>query len=508
MLRLGAMAPAVVGHYTACETPTMADHDRFSAFEHMLQIQAAPSTSPCGSFCRADGDMYLEDRCWNTRAVCRVVLRNATNGEVPTALFVGQRDAEAGRELVAGEYLTVLGPAAALGVSARVGFADRLRERLRAPVVNLGRGAAGPSDYVRAWPSLAPLLSQSRANIVVIMAGRSSANSAFPAQADGAASSGVVSMARDAGVKRLHDRGDPSWRRLVNESLATALGEYTALARSIRQHAASLGRAPPPLLLLWFSDCELRTGCASIHAFPQYYTRPDAAHAIARRAGATLVDASFGHADPAAPLPLDQCPGCAPLVSGRYGHVCFMDMARRQTNYWGVAPQDRTEAAADGRSVGRAASRRERLAGLGCTQMCASVLPTYYPHDAAHEVAASALLLALLQPTTTGATGRLGVDGVSLPPAAAEDDASGADPNLPVGFVHPLDPAPPPPARALSQQPANGALSHVAVTRPPHWMAGGLPRLDTGRKIFFHHVHKSAVRARPPTSPLAPTPPH
>ena len=48
--------------------------------------------------------------------------------------------------------------------------------------------------------------------------------------------------------------------RLVNESLATARGEYADLASKIRAHAFRLGRASaPPLLLLWFSECEMRS---------------------------------------------------------------------------------------------------------------------------------------------------------------------------------------------------------------------------------------------------------
>ena len=48
---------------------------------------------------------------------------------------------------------------------------------------------------------LAPLLAQSRANIVVLMAGRSSANSAFPY--DATTASGPAAMARDAPVEEL-----------------------------------------------------------------------------------------------------------------------------------------------------------------------------------------------------------------------------------------------------------------------------------------------------------------
>ena len=458
----------VIGRYVFCEMPAHAAHEAHHAWvsniSQRLAIDAAPAS--CGTLCNAYGDMYLEDRCWNARAVCAIKLEGATSR---ATLVVGQQRPEVtGTPLHSGHYLTVLGPAAALGVGARSGFGDRLRERLGLPVVNLGRGAAGPNDYLNAWPSISSLLASSRANIVVLMAGRSSGNSAFPAMGG---ASGTVSMARDAGVKRLLARNDPSWRQLVNESLASALGEYAALAARIRSEAGKGGRTAPPFLLLWFSACDMHRGCNDIMTFPQYFTDPSVVRHIATYAGAQLIDGSHGRVEPAAPLRLDQCRECLPILNkpSRAGTVCLMDDARRETNYNGFAPQDRTEIAAGNRGAGGGTliSRRhaERAATLGCTQHCASVMPTYYPHDAAHEVAAAALVLALQQQADPSAIELPQPEGYSAPPLNVESLSS-------------------PTARPID-----------------------LPRIDPSRKLFFNHIHKSAgssftrfLRSRLPAS--------
>ena len=104
-------------------------------------------------------------------------------------------------------------------------------------------GSAPPS-FSDAWPTLQPLLSNARAVVVVLMAGRSSANSAFPYVNDGR-TSGEKSMARDAGMRHLVDSKDPCLPQLINESLATALGEYTLIATNIREHARRVGLPTP-----------------------------------------------------------------------------------------------------------------------------------------------------------------------------------------------------------------------------------------------------------------------
>ena len=75
-----------------------------------------------------------------------------------------------------------------------------------------------------------------------------------------------------------------------------------------------------------------------------------------------------------------------------------MDYARRQTSPSGMAPQDHTHGKVH--NGGHAAAIEE----IGCTATCTSVIPTYYPHDAGHEIAARAIetvLLAAPHPTHT-----------------------------------------------------------------------------------------------------------
>ena len=125
----------------------------------------------------------------------------------------------------------MLGPAAALGVGARLGFADRVRAAYGVPVLNLGRGAAGPKDLLDAVKSnsIAPILAGARAVVIVLMAGRSSANSQWPyvphvVQYDehGKAVGGMAgeeAMARDAG-KRASLRALPDPPHLLHLSLS------------------------------------------------------------------------------------------------------------------------------------------------------------------------------------------------------------------------------------------------------------------------------------------------
>jgi hypothetical protein len=261
----------LVGRYSHCSTPNTPSHSELyfwqQSLTRTLRLHGSNGTvhgaASCGTFCEVGGDLYLEDRCWNGRALCGVDLGERT-------LVVSQQRAEepAGTELHAGKYIAVVGPAAAFGVGALSSFADRLREQLSEPVVNLGRGAAGPRDFLNAWPSLAPLLSHARAVVIVLMAGRSSANSMFPYMEG--KPSGDASMARDMGMRKLVANGDPRVPRLMNESLQTALKEYSQLANHIRHRAALDGRAPPTLLLLWLSECALSRGCTSISEFPQF----------------------------------------------------------------------------------------------------------------------------------------------------------------------------------------------------------------------------------------------
>ena len=265
-----------VARYERCETPRSPDARALDRWRAAFGVH--PAARACRSpFCgippdTSGGGLYLRDRCWAPRAVCALTDGNGT-------LFVGQRDAD-GRALEAGRYIAVIGPAAALGAASHVGFADVLRRSLGVPVVNFGRGGVGPADFGGAPALLHRVAANAAAVVVVLMAGRSSANSLSPA--------GVPALERDAAVAAASPR---LAARLRNESLATAAEEYARLAASLRTHA---GREPPDVVLVWLSECSLkRGGCAHPRAFPQFYTIEAGAPArvaeIAKTLGARLV---------------------------------------------------------------------------------------------------------------------------------------------------------------------------------------------------------------------------
>ena len=396
----------------------------------------------CGRFCGVGEDLYLMDRCWNSRWTCVLAVESAPG--LPIVVGQDVNVADTAKPLVPGRFLSVIGPAAALGVAARSGFADRLRRRFgNVPVLNFGRGGAGPSDFLGIAPALLePLLAQSAAVVVVLMAGRSSGNSRYP--------TGVDAMVRHAEVEKLA-AGDPAAaRRLRNESLTTASSEYAQLAARIRNRAAAYGMRPPALFLLWFSECKLATGCwGRPSQFPQYYTDGASAPRAAAAMGATLIDASYHHLPrPYPALAVDLCQAsCPPRPTGPRYKVCSLDEFRRQVDPQGMAPQDWSEGRAGGISWPAEPTKRRSSSGLGCSRDCSAVAPSYYPHDAAHVVAT----VALFDPIKR-----------ALEEARASD---AREPDRAVGGL-------------------GGDAARSSLQLPPP--------LDIGRKLFYSHVHKAA----------------
>lgn len=372
MLELGEPPARVAARYGACNIAVEANDNAMRKWKERFTRESLPNLADsraCGpTFCNLYENLYFYDRCWNPRHVCTVAVGS---NQVTSTLVVAQKEAEIpGRVLHAGGYLTVLGPAAAFGVGATTGFADVLRARLRMPVVNLGRGGAGPSLYLNAEAErVTELLAQSRAVVIVLMAGRSSANSAFPA--------GVDAMSRAAGTMKILANDRARGRQLMNESLRTAAAEYATLAARIRNHARRLDVAPPELLLMWFSDCDLGDGCAHPGSFPQFFTAGTdiVVHQMAARIGARVVDASYGHVSPPRPMALSQCPACGPVLGmGGRRASCTMDEARAEMN----APSMRrkgvngTYAAAFGDAI-----YHNEAPLQGCTETCAAVVTGY-----------------------------------------------------------------------------------------------------------------------------------
>ena len=331
--------PAI--RYLGCRTSAgLAEPKALSSwrthFHHDFSLGKQDSQGrPCSRFCNVGDDLYLMDRCWNARWTCAIRVESA-----PVLSFVVGQESDLDssqsddRQLQPGGFVSVLGPAAALGVAARSSFADRLRRQLSVPVVNLGRGAVGPADYLSTDPDLLdPLLAQSAAVVIVLMAGRSSANSRYP--------SGVDAMVRFKEVEKIAASDADLGRRLRNESLQTAATEYSTLAARVRQRAAALGLPPPKILLTWFSECALASGCRGRPSqFPQYYTDGTSVQRVAAAMGATLIDASYRRlATPYTPVPVDQCRSACPVRRAGERYVCTIDEFQRQvsTSLWSSA---------------------------------------------------------------------------------------------------------------------------------------------------------------------------
>lgn len=335
-------------------------------------------------------NLYTSDRCFVPRRVCKLHLRSGR-----TTLLL-PREGPSMVPLAPGRYDVVLGAAQVFGVLARTSFGSLLEEAADGlPVVNLGRGAAGPHIYTDPanWPSIRPLLSQARAIIICVMAGRSSPSSesgAFSAQSFGAEQLHAYDR-----VLRLWNAGGASWAhadRLRRESLATAARDYGELVRRVRSSSVELGRAAPRVLLVWFSACPI-AGCTKLWQYPQYFlAAPGAAasgshalSALGESLGAEVVDASYGHVPPSPPLPIDQCASC--VASGT--KLCSSPEARQ-----------------DGLRSGRL-----------CGRVCGSVRDPYYPDDAAHAHAAR-VLLAVLRASPELA---LATHTAPAPPTAMDD---------------------------------------------------------------------------------------
>lgn len=282
-----------VAKFTTCSTsPDAPDFATMHRWESSLEASADNQ-----SIFGRTANLYIPDRCFVPRRVCKLRLRSAP--ELPRgATLLLPREGPGQAHLLPGKYDVVIGAAQVVGVLTRDSFAAQLERRGGVPVVNLGRGAAGPHIYTDAvsWALLGPLLRNARAVIICVMAGRSSPSSEsgrFSGQDFGPdqlrAYDRVNALERQG--KRAHAR------RLITESLESAARDSAELARRIRDgpRRGGASQSPPRILLTWFSACPLG-GCTQLWQYPQYYLKGLRALQPLRRAlGAELVDASYAH---------------------------------------------------------------------------------------------------------------------------------------------------------------------------------------------------------------------
>lgn len=297
----------IVATIGKCSTaPDAADFDSFWRWEVRMQRGAANNT-----IFGKTTNLYINDRCFVPRRVCKVHLSQSS------ATLLLPREGPANIDLYPQLYDVVIGAAQVMGVVARTSFASLLEQAGSAPVVNLGKGAAGPHVYTDPdnWPVLAPLFTNARAVIICVMSGRSSPNSMtgpFNGQSFGAEQirnfDEVLSLSRQPS-EAARRRSE----RLQRESLASAQAAYVDLVRRIRAVASS--RAPR-IILAWFSSCPL-AGCAELWEYPQYFMRPPGVNeshnvlwSLGQSLGAEIVDLSSQNLPPSPPIAIDQCSSC------------------------------------------------------------------------------------------------------------------------------------------------------------------------------------------------------
>ena len=362
--------------------------------------------------------LYIYDRCWTPRSVCELCL---SDGSV---LLLPHEPTE--RVLMPNRYVVLLGPAAAVGANSLVNAATLLEEKLGMPVVNLGRGGAGPHLFLgRSWLQLKTLLSMANAIVVITMSGRSSPNSRNPMltgrMPKGEQNMRWIAKTYNSGERALADT-------MLRESVAAALDNTTTLLQLIRDAALAAGRSHPPRqLLLWFSRCKLAEarGCTAPRKdgqdhgrdwsrLPQlefpHYIDPAFVTAVLQRTSATLVEADYGHLPVGEPMKIDRCDSSCPVVApGLAGarKACTPDDARREMCggiLCGTPSQldsPKWSRESDRMASGKGAARDATL----CATRCATIAESSqtYPSAAAHRLAADKLFAALHVHSHTGA---------------------------------------------------------------------------------------------------------
>ena len=362
-----------------------------------------------GSIFGRTSNLYVTDRCFVPRRICKFHVQQGLQAtlllprEGPSLIHVPKQ-----------RFDVVLGAAQVVGVLARNSFASILEQAEGGlPILNLGRGAAGPHIYTDAgnWPAIAPLLTNARAIIVCVMAGRSSPNAEsapFSGQSFGSeqlrAFDRVLSLSRSSATAE-REHAD----QLRRSSLAAAQRDYAELFRRIRAGAPAHGSAPR-ILLVWFSPCPL-SGCSQLWEYPQYFVRTPGERSVLagmqQSLGVEVVDASYGHLPPSPPYPMDQCASCAATGAA----LCNSVQARQDA----------------------------RQANRMCGQRCGLVRDPYYPDDAAHEHAARVILEALNRPTDgSAASAAASPTAPAPPPLSAHEQADAARPLAPISLERKL----------------------------------------------------------------------
>lgn len=396
-----------VGQFSECtKVPRSAPEDVFTWIKlHHSHARSSQSQLEKGNatvFQTLNG-LYIWDRCWNPRPICELVLADGSVLLLPHA--------PTSAVLLPNKYVVLLGPAAAVGTNSPENLATLLEEKLGMPVVNLGRGGAGPHLYLgRSWAQLKVLLAMANAIVVITMSGRSSPNSHNP-MTPGRMPSGEQNM---HWIHRTYNGHNVVQGKLaadmLRESVAASLDNTTELLSRVRGEAFAAGRSRAPYIyVLWFSRCTLARaqGCTTPHKdgrgwsilpqleFPHFIDGSFLLE-LHRRTGAVLVEAAYGHIPAGEPLKIEQCGSACPAIppSPATRVACTPDEARTEM-CGGIRCATPSQLASlkwqheqEQRQTGRY-SRSATLCPTSCTSVAAS--SQTYPPGAAHRFAAEQL---------------------------------------------------------------------------------------------------------------------
>ncbi|HWO43632.1 MAG TPA: DUF6473 family protein [Candidatus Eisenbacteria bacterium] len=145
-----------------------------------------------------------------------------------------------------GEYLSCIGGAQTFGRFCEEPFPVILRNKLGVPVLNLGRGGAGPAFFSQNNDRVLEYVNRGRLAIIQIMSGRSASNSIYESRGLGhyrRRSDGSAIGCDEAFKSLLRERSPEFVNRIVAETRENWVDEYRKLLKKIRV----------PKILFWFS---------------------------------------------------------------------------------------------------------------------------------------------------------------------------------------------------------------------------------------------------------------
>ena len=150
------------------------------------------------------------------------------------------------QSLEEGKYFVCIGAAQTFGRFCELPYPTLLQEKLGIPVLNMGRGGAGPSFFSKDNDNLLKYINSARFAIIQIMSGRSESNSLFNSRGLGTytrVSDSTWIGCDDAFRELLEEKDENYVRKIVAETRLNWVNNFKELLEKIKI----------PKILFWFS---------------------------------------------------------------------------------------------------------------------------------------------------------------------------------------------------------------------------------------------------------------